>query len=149
MGTSTHFNSVTISPANKTASFTLDNEHSGKVVTLNAAAGMAVTLPAATGSGKHYRLFVGTTITSNSTTVKVANANDTMSGLANLAQDAANTMVSFETAADTDTITLNGSTTAGILGDFIELIDVAANKWYVSVRGSATGTEATPFSATV
>ena len=122
--------------------------HGGRVVTLNRAAGIAVTLPAATGSGAFYRFFIGTTVTSNTTTIKVT-GNDTMSGLALMAQDAADTVVGWETAADTDTITFDGSTTGGILGDFVELHDVATDKWYVRVTGSSTGTEATPFSATV
>lgn len=123
-------------------------DHDSKVVTLNRAAGIAVTLPAASGSGTKLQFIVGTTVTSNSTTIKVV-GDDTMTGLALLAQDAADTAVAFETAADSDTITLNGSTTGGIKGDCIELIDVAADLWWVRVVGSATGTEATPFSATV
>lgn len=123
--------------------------HDGKVVTVNKADGAAITLPAASGSGVKFDLIIGTTITSNSTTIKVADATDVMTGVALNAQDAADTAVMFETAATTDTITLNGSTTGGILGDRIELIDIASNLWYVRVMGSATGTEATPFSATV
>ena len=42
-------------------------DNSGEIVTMNRAAGQAVTLPAAVGSGGNSRLFVGTTITSNST----------------------------------------------------------------------------------
>lgn len=122
--------------------------HDSKVVTLNAAAGVAVTLPAATGSGTKLQFILGTTITSVGTTIKVV-GNDTMTGSALLAQDAADTAVMFETAADSDTITLNGSTTGGIKGDSIELTDIAADLWWVRMVGSATGIEATPFSATV
>jgi hypothetical protein len=124
-------------------------DNSGEIVTLNRAAGQAVTLPAAVGSGSNYRLFVGTTITSNSTTVKVANSTDTMAGVAVVANDVDASASLFETAADTDTITLNGNTTGGIKGCMIELIDVAAGLWFVRVTGAATGSEATPFSATV
>lgn len=123
-------------------------DHDSKVVTLNRAAGIAVTLPAATGSGTKLQFIVGTTITTNGSTIKVV-GNDIMTGLALLAQDAADTVVGFETAADSDTITLNGTTTGGIKGDCVELIDIAADLWWVKVVGSATGTEATPFSATV
>lgn len=122
--------------------------HDGKVITLNRAAGVAVTLPAATGSGTRLHLIVGTTVTSVGTTIKVV-VDDTMTGTALLAQDAADTAVLFETASDSDTITLNGTTTGGIKGDSIELIDIAVDLWFVRVVGSATGTEATPFSATV
>lgn len=123
-------------------------DHDSKVVTLNRAAGIAVTLPAATGSGTRLQFIIGTTVTSNSTTIKVT-GNDIMAGQAIVAQDAADTVVGFETAADSDTITLNGTTTGGIKGDNIELIDIATDLWWVRVEGSATGTEATPFSATV
>ena len=121
--------------------------HDNKVVTLNRAGGIAVTLPAATGSGTKLHFIVGTTFTSDAT-IKVV-GDDIMTGTAINLQDAANTVVGWETAADTDTITLDGSTTGGIKGDSIELVDVAADLWWVRIIGSATGTEATPFSATV
>ncbi|MEY9782277.1 hypothetical protein [Sinorhizobium fredii] len=123
--------------------------HAGATVVVDRAAGSTVTLPAAIGSGAKFKLVVKTTITSNSLIVKVANATDVMTGTALFGQDAADTAVLFETAATDDTITMNGSTTGGIKGDIIELEDLASGLWGVTVRGSATGTEATPFSATV
>lgn len=123
-------------------------DHDSKVVTLNRAAGIAVTLPAATGSGCKLQFIIGTAVTSNSTTIKVV-GDDTMTGVAILGQDAADTAVLFEAGATADTITFNGSTTGGLKGDSVELIDVAADLWWVRVVGAATGTEATPFSATV
>lgn len=122
--------------------------HDGKVITLNRAAGVAVTLPAATGSGTKLHIINGTTVTSNTTTIKVV-GNDTMVGFALVAQDSADTAVMFEAGGTDDTITWNGTTTGGIKGDSAELIDIAADLWWVRVEGSATGTEATPFSATV
>lgn len=121
--------------------------HDSKVVTLNRAGGIAVTLPAATGSGTKLMFVTGTTFTS-SATIKVT-GNDTMTGSAVVLQDAGDTVVGFETAADSDTITFNGTTTGGLKGDSVELIDIAADLWWVRVRSTATGTEATPFSATV
>jgi hypothetical protein len=123
--------------------------HSGRTVLLDRAAGQAVTLPAATGSGNSYKFFVLTTITSNTTTIKVADATDVMAGVAIVANDTDASASIFETAADSDTITFDGSTTGGILGATVELQDVATNLWSVRVVGAATGTEATPFSATV
>lgn len=123
--------------------------HSNKYVTLNRAAGIAVTMPAASGSGNAYSFFLGTAVTSNSTTIKVANASDTMRGNAIVGQDAADTAVLFEAGATADTITFNGSTTGGLVGDYVELVDIAANMWFVRVVAAATGAEATPFSATV
>jgi len=123
--------------------------HSGRTVLLDRAAGQALTLPAATGTGNSYKFFVATTITSNSTTIKVADATDIMAGVAIVANDSDASASLFETAADSDTITFNGSTTGGIKGATVELQDVAANLWSVRIVGAATGTEATPFSATV
>lgn len=114
--------------------------HEGKMVTLNRAGGQAVTLPAATGSGAKFSFYVGTTVTSD-TTIKVT-GNDTMSGMVS-------GLESFLTAADSDTITLNGTTSGGIVGTRIDLIDVAADKWSVTGYLNASGVEITPFSATV
>ena len=57
--------------------------------------------------------------------------------------------ITCPTAADSDTITMSGSTTGGVRGSMVELQDVASGIWMV--RGSlvSTGAEATPFSAAV
>lgn len=134
---------------NVTASTTLTQAvHDGKTITANAAAGLTLTLPAATGSGMKVRIIVGTTITSNDLIVQVV-GDDTMTGTCLFAQDSADTAVLFETASTSDTITMNGTTKGGIKGDLIELEDIAADLWHVRIVGSATGTEATPFSAAV
>jgi hypothetical protein len=121
----------------------------GQLIVLNRAAGSTVTLPAATGSGNRYEFVVGTTVTSNSDIIRVANGTDVMAGVAYVAQDGGDTIVAFETAADSDTITMNGGTTGGIRGARIVLDDIAAGVWAVNVWGAATGTEASPFGATV
>ncbi|MEK1928243.1 MAG: hypothetical protein AAAC47_00350 [Pararhizobium sp.] len=132
------------------ATYTLTAEaHSGTTLVATRAAGITCTLPAALGYGSEFNFFTSTTITSNSLIVKVANSTDVMQGIAYVAQDAADTVVAFETAATSDTITMNGTTTGGIRGDRIRLKDVAAGVWEVQVYATATGTEVTPFSATV
>ena len=123
--------------------------HSGRTVLLDRAAGQALTLPAATGTGNSYKFFVATTITSNATTIKVADATDIMAGVAIVANDSDASASLFETAADSDTISFNGGTTGGIKGATVELQDVATNLWSVRIVGAATDSEATPFSATV
>lgn len=121
--------------------------HAGKNVVLNRAGGIATTLPAATGSGDTYRFLIGTTFTSPAT-IKVV-GNDIMQGLAMFAADGGDTIVAFETAADSDTITFSGTDTGGYIGTEILLVDMATDTWFVKIVGRATGTEATPFSATV
>ncbi len=117
-------------------------EHAGQTVTLNRAAGVAVTLPAATGTGNRYKLFVGTTVTSNNITVTRAGS-DTLFGMIYQLADGGATLVAYECPGST-VITLNGTTTGGIKGDTIELIDVASATWSIIGHTSATGTEATP-----
>lgn len=136
-------------PKNFTASATLTPADAGTVLTINAAAGLTLTLPAAAGTGRRFTMVVGTTVTSNSVVIRVANASDVMTGVAVSAADGGNTVNGWETAVDSDTITFNGSTTGGIKGDFVEVIDCAANLWSVRIFSSSTGTEATPFSAAV
>jgi hypothetical protein len=137
-------------PINVTAaSRVLTRNDSGGVITVNRAAGSTLTLPASSGSGMRFQIFLGTTVTSNSAIVQVANSTDIMSGLALQAQDAGSTVNAWETGATDDTITLNGTTSGGIKGDFIELVDVSSGIWWVRYTGSATGTEVTPFSSAV
>lgn len=133
------------------STFTLRPEnHANTTIVLNRAAGVTVTLPAATGSGFKFRIVVGTTVTSNSDIIQVANSSDTMTGNAIVATDnASDVVIAFETTSTSDTITLNGTTTGGIKGDYIELEDVASTLWTVKMVASATGTEVTPFSAAV
>jgi hypothetical protein len=135
---------ITTTPLTLTA-----EAHSGTTITVNRAAGVTFTLPAAAGYGSIFEFVVGTTITSNSLIVQVANSSDIMSGVAWQAADGGSTSNAWETGATDDTITLNGTTTGGIKGDRIILKDVAANIWAVSIFGAATGTEATPFSSAV
>jgi hypothetical protein len=132
------------------ASVTIDRPtHCGRPIILSRAAGIAVTLPAAIGSGDRYLFIVGTTFT-GAATIKVV-GNDIMKGTAILFQDSGDTVVGFATAADSDTIDLLGTSnsTGGIAGQKILLIDIAADTWYVEIVSDAGGTEATPFSASV
>jgi hypothetical protein len=121
--------------------------HSGCIIILNRAAGIAVTLPNATGTGNIYSFFVGTTVTSNTTTITRGTTNDVMSGVV-LQAKASTAMTPIPTASNTNTLTLNGSTTGGILGDWIQLADVATNQWSLIMLISSTGTVATPLSNT-
>jgi hypothetical protein len=123
--------------------------HGGRYVTLNRAAGVTVTLPEASGTGTAYSFVVGTTVSSNTTVIKVANASDTMTGTAYVVSDNSAAVLGFRTAASDDTITFNGTTTGGLKGDVVHVVDVALNLFSVTVLTAATGTEATPFSATV
>lgn len=118
--------------------------YAGRTIVLNRAAGITVTLPPATGSGYSYDFIVGTTFTGNGI-IRAAGA-DVFAGFAQVAQDAGDTTVMFETAATSDTITMNGTTRGGIRGARVRIVDIAEGVFHAHVITAATGTEATPFS---
>jgi hypothetical protein len=124
--------------------------HAQRVLVATRAAGQAFTLPAATGTGDVYTIVLGATITSNTTTIKVANATDIIQGLLS-GQDAttAGLAKAWATAGTSDTISLNGTTTGGKIGDRIIITDIASGVFQVSGLVAQSGTVATPFSATV
>ncbi|MBL4891466.1 MAG: hypothetical protein JKX91_06525 [Rhizobiaceae bacterium] len=65
--------------------------------------------------------------------------------------DTSDTLASYPAldADGFDTITMNGTTSGGILGDRIVLTDMATGKWLISGHINSTGTVVTPFSAAV
>ena len=128
------------------ATLSVTSSYNGTVIPLNRAAGVTVTLPAATGSQAVYRFVLSTAVTSNSTVIQVANATDVMAGSASVGGSTGSV---FSTLPASDTITLNGSTTGGLAGSFIELIDIAAGDWIVRAALVGSGSPATPFSAAV
>lgn len=122
--------------------------HAGNIVAVDKADGSTITLPVATGSGDKYSIYVETTITSVGLVIQVTTT-DIMKGGVMVKQDGGDTVVGFETASDTDTITLDGSTKGGITGEKWIIEDVEAGVWAVNGVTSATDTEVTPFSAAV
>ena len=141
--------SVNAGVVSSTAAFTAGPEISGKHVVLNLAGGFTVTLPASSGGGARYRFMVGT-VSTTGYLVKVANATDIMQGTIFTLSDGAAAVLGYTAGATADTITLNGTTMGGVsIGDWVEVIDIAAGVWAASGLTTSSGTEATPFSATV
>lgn len=134
------------------ASVTLGPSHQGLIVTAGQAAGQAFTLPKSLGKGAAFNVVVTTAITSNSTTIKAASADDAFAGVALGVDDDVEGATGFSWNAETgdDTVTMDGTATGGKLGDHWQFIDVAPGLWLV--KGFITqsgGAESTPFSATV
>ena len=130
-----------------------ETEHAGRTLLLGEVGGNAqvtLTLPDATGSGTTYKFVVSVTNTSNYI-IKVPDANNTIDGIITFLDMDGTAVTGYGTAATSDTITLNGTTTGGLLGDHIELIDILADKWHVRgcLRVPTGSNPATPFSATV
>lgn len=120
--------------------------HAGQTIVSNLAATQTFTLPAATGSGNTYRVFIKTTKTGNMI-IQVASSSDIMQGAVGVTTDAGGVVI--PTASTSDTITMSGSTTGGVAGSQVELQDVASGVWRVSGALVSTGAEASPFSASV
>jgi hypothetical protein len=124
--------------------------HAGKMIALDTAAGSVVTLPTSTGSGAVYKFLVTVTATSNSHVIKVGNATDEFRGYVVQDSDTATAPNIWWAADNDDTITLNRSTTGlAAQGEYFEIVDAVAGHFFVRGYSQASGTEATPFSATV
>ena len=124
--------------------------HDGKIIKLDTAAGSVVTLPTSDGTGAVYKFLVTVTATSNSHVIKVGNATDEMRGFVVQDADTATAPNIWWAADNDDTITLNRTTTGlAAQGEYFELVDATAGHFFVRGFSQASGTEATPFSATV
>jgi hypothetical protein len=133
-----------------TASIHDQQELQRLLIVINAAAGATFILPKSDGGNARYRFLIGTTITSNSTIIKVGNTIDAFIGQSMMVSDDPATVKGFIAAPGSDdTITFNGSTKGGFAGDYVEILDIAAGTFFVRITGKQTGTEATMFSATV
>jgi hypothetical protein len=122
--------------------------HDSKILLMGGAGSLRThTLPAAAGTGARFRFVVGAVNTSG---YKIqVTTTDVMYGVINSVNDSA-APIAWATAADSDTITLDGTTKGGVaVGDWIEVEDVATGKWVVRGQTNSSGTEATPFSAAV
>ena len=120
--------------------------YNGQTINLSRAAGITVTLPAATGTNATYRFLVTTAVTSNSYKIQVANATDVIQGTINVA---GTTGTPFGSLPASDTITMNGSTQGGLVGSYVEITDIATGVFLVSGSSLGSGTVITPFSAAV
>lgn len=125
--------------------------HSQRTTVVSSAAPLAITLPQATGTGNKYRIVYTVAATATGHTIKVANATDNMAGSMAVYDTSATdiTAIAFSATATDDTVTLNGTTQSGVKGTTVEIEDVATGLFSVRVMGPATGSYATPFSATV
>jgi hypothetical protein len=120
--------------------------YNGQTINLSRAAGIVVTLPAATGTNAVYKFVVTTAVTTNNYIIQVANATDTMNGLASVAGTTGSV---FSTLPASDTITMSGTTTGGLIGSYVQITDIAAGEFLVTAALVGSGTPATPFSAAV
>jgi len=140
--------------------------HAGRILAVGGTLASALTLtlpaivmtadPSSSGPGSNpntannegviYKIWVPTTIATSSLKIGT-NGTDKFVGsitMNDVDSDGA-ALVGFFAAAANDFINLNGTTTGGVAGSWIEIFAIAANKYMVKGTVLGTGTVATPF----
>jgi hypothetical protein len=147
-------------------------DHGGRIISVGGALAATTTLtlptinvstnPVTSGPGQDpntvnnegvlYTIWVPTTITTS--TLKIgttpASGDYFIGSLMGVDTDSSDALVAYNAlAADTfDFINLNGGTTGGVAGTWIEIVAVAANAYMVRGTVNGSGVVATPFSTT-
>lgn len=144
----------TVTVANGTNTLTLDVlNYSGKVVYTNDAT-LVITLPtinpiddstpsSANNIGATFRIVINTT--ASAVAIKTDGVDKFVGSLAMVATDAAGAMTAYAPASSNDVINLNGTTTGGISGSYVDITAVANDKYMVTGVVLGSGTVATPF----
>jgi hypothetical protein len=149
-----------------TASTTLDPvSHGGRILAVGGslAAALTLTLPTintnadapGAGPGRDYNtpnnqgvlytIWVPTTISTSSLKIATDGTDRFIGSLLSVDTDTSGAMVGFTAASTNDFINLNGTTTGGVAGTWIEIRAIAALKYVVTGVILGTGTVATPF----
>ena len=143
-GTNTFSGATGMKTIVKTAATTLTAADSGAICFFNSAAGDIYTLPSA-AAGLDFTFVVNVTITSNAAKIITA-ASQFLLG--SFIQSTDGTYTSAAHAANGTDIRSwngNGTTTGGLIGDWIRVCGISATQWGIWGMGRATGSEATPF----
>jgi hypothetical protein len=149
-----------------TTSTTLSPEaHGGRIISVGGslAAALTLTLPAinistnpvTSGPGQDpntinnegvvYTIWVPTTISTSSLKIGTDGTDKFVGSLISVDTDTSGAVVGFTAGATNDFINLNGTTTGGVAGTWIQIVAIAANKYMVNGMLNGTGTVATPF----
>jgi len=149
-----------------TTSTTLSPEaHGGRIIAVGGslAAALTLTLPAintsansitsgpgqdpstANNEGVVYTIWVPTTISTSSLKIGTNGTDKFVGSLISVDTDSSGAVVGFTAASTNDFINLNGTTTGGVAGTWIQIVAIAANKYMVNGLLNGSGVVATPF----
>jgi hypothetical protein len=149
-----------------TASVTLSpDSYAGRIISVGGslAANVVLTLPAintsanpttsgpgqdpstANNEGVTYTIWVPTTISTSSLKIGTNGTDKFVGSLISVDTDTSGAVVGFTAGASNDFINLNGTTTGGVAGTWIQIVAIAANKYMVTGVINGSGTVATPF----
>ena len=150
-----------------TSSTTLNPvDHGGRIISVGGSLAAALTLtlptinvstnPVTSGPGQDpntannegvvYTIWVPTTISTSSLKIGTDGTDKYVGTIVmnDVDSDGA-ALVGFSAAAANDFINLNGTTTGGVAGSWVQIFAIAANKYMVTGTVLGTGTVATPF----
>lgn len=151
---------------NITASTTLTPvDHGGRIITVGGslAANVVLTLPTIDASanpvtsgpgqdpntlnneGVVYTIWVPTTISTSSLKIGTDGTDRFIGTLFGIDTDTSNALVAYTAGASDDFINLNGSTTGGVAGTWVQIVAVDVLKYMVMGVVLGTGAVATPF----
>jgi hypothetical protein len=149
-----------------TSSTTLNPvDHGGRIISVGGslAANVVLTLPSintstndvtsgpgqdpntANNQGVVYTVWVPTTISTSSLKIGTDGTDKFVGSVISVDTDSSGAVVGFTAASSNDFINLNGTTTGGVAGTWIQIVAVAANKYMVTGTVNGSGTVATPF----
>ncbi len=149
-----------------TSSTTLNPvDHGGRIISVGGslAANVVLTLPSintstndvtsgpgqdpntANNQGVVYTIWVPTTISTSSLKIGTDGTDKFVGSVISVDTDSSGAVVGFTAASSNDFINLNGTTTGGVAGTWIQIVAVAANKYMVTGTVNGSGTVATPF----
>lgn len=154
------------SVVNITASTTLNpQDHGGRIITVGGtlAANVVLTLPTINASsnpvtsgpgqdpntlnneGVVYTIWVPTTIATSSLKIGTDGTDRFVGSVLSIDTDTGGAAVGFTAGASDDFINLNGSTTGGVAGSWVQIVAVDALKYMVTGTLNGSGVVATPF----
>lgn len=129
------------------ATRTLNKTESGSLCYFDRAAGIVYTLPTAADPGTFFDFVITTTITSNAAKVITgAGIELLIGGYTNVDTDTSNAVAVFTGNGSTHVaVTMNGTTTGGILGTKLRFTCLSSTRWMVEGIVQGSGTVATAF----
>jgi hypothetical protein len=149
-----------------TSSTTLNpTDHAGRILSIGGslAATLTLTLPTistasnpttsgpgqdpstANNQGVTYTIWVPTTISTSSLKIATDGTDKYVGSLISVDTDTTDATRGFTAGASDTYINLNGTTTGGVAGSWVQIFAIAANKYIVTGVILGTGTVATPF----
>ena len=149
-----------------TSSVTLNPvDYAGRIISVGGslAADVVLTLPAINTSanpassgpgqdpntinneGVTYTIWVPTTISTSSLKIGTNGTDKFVGSLLSVDTDSSGAVVGFTAVSTNDFINLNGTTTGGVAGTWIQIVAIAANKYMVTGVVNGSGSVATPF----